>query len=203
MTRDLDAAGMTEPAPPTVIVLHARPGPLQRVARSFAVVAALAVAASAGRWSAPAARPTDERVFSEQLRAWLMDRSGGRVLEMRPDVDGWVAFYDVWDLLLFPPDYPEPEISLRLAPAPSSRGDVLTFEEEEPTPGLDADKLVELVAGALGEDETGFVACHGGVLIVGKSAVKAQERVAKLLGALRRTAEPPAADRCRSTPTGR
>jgi type II secretory pathway component GspD/PulD (secretin) len=108
-----------------------------------------------------------------------------------------LEFYDVTEIVNSPPDFPAPELGLRLAgggggggAGGGAGGGVLTFSDEgdeKNTTNIDADKLVELIEGKLGEEgEGGSVEYSAGILIVRKP-IKAHERIIKLLEALRRT----------------
>lgn len=104
-----------------------------------------------------------------------------------------LEFYDVTEIVNTPPDFPAPELGLNLAAGAGgggggAGGGVLTFDEEEEDTGanLDADKLVEIIEGKLGEDESGSVEFSAGILIVRKS-LGGHEKIIKLLDALRRT----------------
>lgn len=105
-----------------------------------------------------------------------------------------LQFYDVTEIVNTPPDFPAPELGLSLASGGAggggggAGGGVLTFDDEgeEASGGLDADKLVEIIEGKLGEDDSGSVDISGGILIIRKP-LGAHEKIVKLLDALRRT----------------
>src|SRR5687768_8488809 len=146
---------------------------MKRVLVLLIVVMAASVGLGGRARARRVARDTDPRAaLRATLRAGLEEHVGDHLLELTPAPSGlFFARYDVETLIEEPCDFPEPEIRLRLVPAPQpslvdrwlgippptvggAGGGVLTFadEEEDQGAGIDADKLVELVEGSCYED---------------------------------------------------
>src|SRR5687767_5575350 len=101
-------------APPIVIVLDPRGGLLTRIALGCIFVLALLGAAAVGRVSAEreaCAHVSGEALFSEAMRARLMEQSRCRVYDARADGEGrWIVLYDVSELLGCALDLPRPDL---------------------------------------------------------------------------------------------
>jgi len=105
-----------------------------------------------------------------------------------------LEFYSVSEIVMVPPDYKAPEIALRTGASDEAGAGGPTpiipvgDEDEDMGPGVDPDKLIELIEMLLSDEEeaVGEVQYGNGILVVRKP-LSAHLKIQKLLESLRRT----------------